>query len=145
MKTSEGGLEFIMAMEGCKTTAYPDPGTGGEPYTIGVGRAHGVKPGDTCTREQALQWLREDAVTAEKCIANSVKVPLTQAQYDSLVSWIFNLGCGNFGKSSLLRLLNQGADDELVAAEFLKWDRANGRVMAGLTKRREAERELFLT
>lgn len=144
MKTSDAGLDFIMTMEGCKLTAYPDPATGGEPWTIGVGHTGNVKPGDTCTKEEALEWLRNDAGTAERCIANSVRVTLTQSQYDALVSLIFNIGCGNFGKSTLLRCLNEG-DDVAASQHFLDWDKANHRQMAGLTARRTAEMELFLT
>lgn len=144
MNVSDEGLIFIMQHEGMKLNAYPDPATGGDPWTIGIGHTTGVRSGDTCTQEQAMEWLREDCVTAEKCIANSVKVALTQPQYDALVSLIFNIGCGNFGKSTLLRHLNEG-DDAAAADQFLVWNKAAGHVMAGLTNRREAEKELFLT
>lgn len=132
-----------MEFEGCVLAAYPDPATGGEPWTIGVGHTGGVQPGDTCTEEQALAWLRDDAGTAERCVNASVKGAVTQNQFDALVSLVFNIGCGNFGKSTLLRRLNE--DDDVAAAQhFMDWDKANHRQMAGLTKRRKAEMELFL-
>lgn len=143
MKTSDSGLDAIMQREGCKLVAYPDPATGGEPWTIGVGHTGGVKQGDTCTQEQALEWLRADAETAERCVNNSVRVALTQNQFDALVSLIFNIGAGNFRNSTLLKKLNEG-DDDAAAQQFLVWNKANGHVMQGLVNRREAEREQFL-
>lgn len=142
MRTSERGLQFIKEHEGCVLAAYPDPATGGDPWTIGVGRAHGVKPGDTCTEEQAMQWLAEDVREAEKAIERLVTVDLTQDQFDAVVSLIFNIGVGNFGRSTLLAMLNAGKFD-LAAEQFPRWNRAAGRVMAGLTKRRHAEAALF--
>lgn len=143
MKISDEGLDFIASHEGLLLKAYPDPATGGEPWTIGVGHTGGVKLGDTCTHEQAMAWLREDVETAERCVNASVKVPIAQSQFDALVSLVFNIGCGNFGKSTLLRKLNDG-DDAGAAEEFLRWNRAAGKVMAGLTTRRTDEMELFL-
>lgn len=143
MKISDVGLKFIAEFEGLELEAYPDPGTGGEPWTIGVGHTGGVCKGDSCTEEQALEWLRGDAETAERCVNNSVRGSISQNQFDALVSLVFNIGCGNFGKSTLLRRLNQD-DDEAAAKQFLVWNRANNREMAGLTRRRKAEMELFL-
>lgn len=143
MKCSEEGLELIRKFEGCKLAAYPDPGTGGDPWTIGIGHTHGVKPGDTCTEGQAMDWLRVDIGTAERCVNQSVRGVLTQNQYDALCSFVFNLGCGALRNSNLLRCINQGNDVQ-AATEFLKWDHAGGHVMAGLTKRRQAESELFM-
>ena len=143
MKCSDAGLEFIMAHEGCVLHAYPDPATGGEPWTIGVGHTGGVKPGDTCTKEQALEWLRKDAETAERCVNASVKGNITQNQFDALCSLVFNIGCGNFGRSSVLREVNE-ENDMSAAAAFGMWNKAAGKVMAGLTKRRQDEMRLFL-
>lgn len=142
MRTSERGLEFIAEHEGFSNVAYPDPGTGGEPWTIGYGRAHGVKPGDVCTKEQAMEWLREDVQEAERAIERLVTVELNDDQHAALVSFIFNLGAANFGGSTLLKRINAG-DFDGAAAEFPRWNRAAGRVMAGLTKRRLAEAALF--
>jgi lysozyme len=142
MKTSPHGLAFIMEHEGCVLSSYPDPATGGEPWTIGVGHTGGVEPGDTCTEVEALRWLSEDAQEAEEAINRLVTVQLTQDQFDALVSFVFNLGAGNFAGSTLLKRINAG-DFDGAAAEFVKWNRAAGRVMAGLTKRRLAESALF--
>lgn len=142
MRTSERGLEFIRDHEGCVLAAYPDPGTGGEPWTIGVGHTGGVKPGDTCTEAQAMAWLAEDVRDAEDAVNRLVKVPLTQDQFDALVSFAFNVGAGNLGGSTLLKLVNAG-DFDGAAAQFPRWNRAAGQVLAGLTKRRLAEAALF--
>lgn len=142
MQTSANGLAFIRDHEGCELHAYPDPGSGGEPWTIGVGHTGGVKPGDTCTMEQAMQWLKEDVQEAEGHVNRLVKVELSQDQFDALVSLVFNIGGGNFAKSTLLKKIN-ARNFEGAADEFPRWNRAAGRVMAGLTKRRHAEQSLF--
>lgn len=144
MNISDEGLDFILTHEGCKLEAYPDPATGGEPWTIGVGHTGNVVAGDFCTEEQAREWLRQDAQTAVRCVNASVKDNISQNQFDALVSLVFNIGCGNFGKSTLLRRLNDG-DDAAAAERFMDWDKANHKQMAGLTKRREDEMELFLS
>lgn len=141
---SQAGLDAITVREGIVLKAYPDPATGGEPWTIGVGHTGGVKPGDVITREQSDAFLRQDVRHCETAIRRLVNVPLTQGQFDALVSFIFNVGAGAFERSTMLRLLNRG-DYDGAADEFLKWNRANGRVMPGLTKRRISERIQFLT
>ena len=143
MKCSEAGLSLIKEFEGCELEAYPDPATGEEPWTIGYGHTSGVKKGQVINEEQATEFLRHDIEKAERCIANSVVGAITQGQFDALCSFIFNLGCGAFGKSTLLKCLNNG-EDLAAAQEFPRWNRANGRVMAGLTRRRMAEMEMFL-
>lgn len=92
MTTSQDGINLIAEFEGFVSRAYPDPATNGPPWTIGYGRAHGVSPGMTCTREQALEWLREDVKEAENAVKKNVVVDLTQGQFDALVSAVFNLG-----------------------------------------------------
>lgn len=143
MQTSDRGLEFIKHHEGLETKAYPDPGSAdGNPWTIGVGHTNGVKKGDTCTVEQAMAWLREDVHGAEAAVNRLVKVALTQDEFDALVSFVFNVGAGAFENSTLLRLLNAG-DYDGAAAQFKRWNKNDGRVMAGLTRRREAEARMF--
>ena len=145
MRTSDVGLEFIRHHEGLETKAYPDPGSDdGHPWTIGVGHTKGVKKGDTCTVEQAMAWLREDVRDAEVAVLRLVKVPLKQSQFDSLVSFVFNVGAGALEKSTLLRMLNSG-DYFGAAVQFERWNKNDGRVMAGLTRRRKEERDLFET
>ena len=140
MKCSEAGLALIRKYEGCRLEAYLD--SVGIP-TIGYGHTAGVKIGDTCTQEQADEWLRTDVQAAVRCVAQSVTGVLTQGQIDALTSFVFNLGCGALRGSTLLRKLNAGEDDA-AAQQFLKWDHAGGKVVAGLSARREAEMELFL-
>ncbi len=147
MRISDRGLEHITASEGCRLEAYPDPGTApphgnGEPWTIGVGHTGGVKPGDTCTMEQAMAWLRSDVAWAEAAVNRRITVPLAQSQFDALVSFVFNVGESQFGTSTLLRLLNAG-DYRGAAAQFDRWNLAGGRVMPGLVRRRAEERAMF--
>lgn len=143
MKVSDKGLALIESFEGCKLQAYPDPGSGGEPYTIGIGHTGGVMPDDTCTEQEALDWLRDDCSVAEEAINDWVDVELTQNAFDSLVSLVFNIGTGNFKSSTLLKLINSGQMDA-AAKQFSRWDRAAGREMAGLSRRRNAEASLFM-
>ncbi|MDD2900835.1 MAG: glycoside hydrolase family protein [Syntrophales bacterium] len=140
MRTSRRGLEFIKNEEGCVLHVYRDPA--GYP-TIGVG--HLIKPGeafDTITEEEALQLLARDLAVAENAVNQMVRVPLTQNQFEALVSFVFNVGSGNFQKSTLLKLLNQGRYDA-VPGELAKWRKAGGQVLPGLVARRRREAELW--
>lgn len=128
--------------EGLSLTAYPDPGTGGEPWTIGYGHTGGVRQGDTCTQAQAEQFLLDDLKAAIHAVHAAVHVPLTEEEEGALVDLVFNIGAGNFQGSTLLRLLNAG-DYHGAAEQFQRWNKAGGKVLAGLTRRRAAEAELF--
>lgn len=143
MKTSPQGLTLIRQFEGIRLAAYQDSAG---VWTIGVGHTltgfTRVKEGDTCTEEQAADWLVGDVEQAESCINSLVKVPLSQNQYDALVSFIFNLGCRAFSTSTLLRNLN-GGSYTLAADQFPRWDNVAGKASAGLLKRRIAEQDLF--
>jgi len=141
---SDKGYELIREFEGLRLSAYPDPGTGAEPWTIGYGHTKGVRKGDTCTVEQAEAWLVEDAEEAWTGILKVVKTPLSVNQLDALTSFVFNLEIGNFKSSTLLRKINVG-DFAGAAEEFLRWNKAAGKVLPGLTRRRQKERALFLT
>lgn len=149
MQTSSEGINLIKSFEGLELKAYPDPATGGKPYTIGHGTTiypsgMPVKLGDTCTAQQAMDYLRNDLKKFENGVNNLVKVKLSQGHFDALVSFAYNLGLGNLGSSTLLKKLNAG--DYLGASnELLRWDKAAGKVMAGLTRRRQAERQMFLS
>lgn len=140
MKTSDSAVELIKGFEGVRLKAYDD-GVG--VMTIGVGHINGVQGGDIITEDQADDYLRDDLGTAESAVSRLVKVPLNQCQFDALVSFTFNLGAGALASSTLLKKLNAG-DYGASGDEFLRWNRAGGRIMAGLTKRRMAERMLFL-
>lgn len=141
MKTSASGLSLLKAHEGCRLKAYMD--TGGV-WTIGYGHTEGVRAGDTCTQAQAEAWLVEDVVDAEKQVGNGVRVPLTQNQFDALVSLVYNIGGGAFFSSTLLRKLNAG-DYTGAAGQFTRWIFDNGMIVNGLVLRRSDERALFLT
>lgn len=142
MKTSDNGLALIRESEGCVLQAYPDPGSGGEPWTIGIGHTGGVRPGDRCSEAQAMAWLRADAVDAENGVSRAVKVPLAQHQFDALVSFTFNLGAGALAGSTLLRRLNEG-DTAAASAQFPRWVKAGSQTLPGLVKRRARERWMF--
>lgn len=141
MKVSQTGLDLIKRFEGLETKAYRCPAG---ILTIGYGHTTGVKEGDNCTPEQAEVWLREDCQVAELTVSANVNVHLNQNQFDALVSFIFNLGSGNFVKSTLLKKLNT-SDYRGAADELDRWVNAGGRKLAGLVKRRAAEKALFLS
>jgi len=139
MHTSQKGLDLIKSFEGLRLSAYRCPA---DIPTIGYGTTSGVKMGDTITKERAEEMLREDVKRFEDQVLRLVKVPLTQGQFDALTSFVYNLGPGNLSNSTLLRLLNAG-DYKGAAAQFDRWNKAGGKVLAGLARRRAAERALF--
>lgn len=144
MKLSEKGLRFIARNEadgGPNLEAYLD--TGGVP-TIGYGHTHGVKLGDTCTVEQGLQWLHEDAAEAERGVNRLITSSLTQNEYDALVDFVFNIGEEQFETSTIRKLLNDD-QHELAALEFRKWRYDNHVEVPGLLVRRVKTKDLFLT
>lgn len=143
MKTSPKGIALIKSAEGLRLKAYPDPGTGGLPWTIGYGSTSGVTRNMVITEAQAEQMLAADLVRFERIVERAVRVPVTQGQFDALVSFTYNVGEGNFTKSTLLRKLNAG-DTAGAAEQFSRWVHAGGKVLPGLVKRRVAERALFL-
>ncbi|MEP8509667.1 MULTISPECIES: lysozyme [Enterobacter] len=146
MQTSEKGIALIKQYEGCKLTAYQDSvGV----WTIGYGWTQPVdgKPiraGMTIKQETAERLLKTGLVSYESDVSRLVKVSLTQGQFDALVSFTYNLGARSLSTSTLLRKLNAG-DYAGAADEFLRWNKAGGKVLNGLTRRREAERALFLS
>ncbi|QDL35698.1 lysozyme [Serratia liquefaciens] len=140
MKISEKGIALIKAFEGLNLRAYLCPA---HIWTIGYGHTRKVMPGDTVTPDEADTLLRQDITDAERAVKVHVSVPLTQGQFDSLVSFVFNLGVGNFRTSTLLKKLNAG-DYDGTAQEFGRWIHAGGKALPGLVRRREAERVLFL-
>jgi len=147
MQISARGLKLIADFEGLRLKAYPDPGTGNEPWTIGYGTTvypdgRKVKKGDVITQAQALDYLKQDVKKFATSVTQVVTVPLNQNRFDALVSFTYNLGVGALARSSLLRKLN-AREYEAAAAEFDKWVYAGGRVLPGLVNRRKAERELF--
>lgn len=146
MKLNQAGIDLVKRFEGCKLEAYPDPGSvTGLPHTIGYGHTKGVGPGDKWTQKQADEQLIQDLSSVANRISTFIKQTITDNQFSALVSLAFNIGEYNFVGSTLLSLLNKGAPKEDIAYQFLRWNKNDGKVMAGLTKRREAEKALFLS
>ena len=139
MNISQEGIALIKRFEGCELEAYLDSV---KIPTIAYGRIKNVKMGDTCTQEQAEQWLEEELPEYEGYIKSMVRVDLKQCQFDALCSWVYNLGPNNLKESTLLRVLNEG-DYSSVPAEIKRWNKAGGKVLEGLMRRREAEALLF--
>ena len=140
MKLGPQGTALIKSFESCRLAAYlPTPA---DVPTLGWGHTRAVAMGDTCTQAQADAWFLEDIAWVEDCVNGAVNVPLTQQEFDALCSLVFNIGCGQFKTSTLLRLLN-ASDYDGASEQFAVWNRQAGQVLAGLTKRRAAEAELF--
>lgn len=141
-QVNKAGLDLIKSFEGLRLEAYPDPGTGGAPYTIGWGSTKGVKKGQTITMQEAEQRLIMDLQDACKAVERYVTVPLNDNQFAALVSFTFNCGAGNLAVSTLLKRLNEG-EYSSVPMQLMRWNKAAGRVLSGLTRRRAAEGDLF--
>ena len=137
-KLGQAGLKLIMQFEGCRLTAYR---CAAGVWTIGYGHTAGVKKGMVITQAQAEEYLRQDCEKFEKYVNNPAYVPVTaqlnQNQFDALVSFAYNCGQGNLMK------LCKGRTIEQIGAAMLKYNKAGGKELAGLTKRRTAEKELF--
>lgn len=155
MRISDNCIAIIKQFEGMETKAYPDPGTGGAPWTIGYGHTgNDVRPGTVWNQAQAEAVLKTDLVRFESLVSNALTTVVNQNQFDALVSFCFNVGPGKKGvkdgllvlkngnPSSLLRLTN-AREFEAAARQFKYWDNAAGRKMRGLTRRRAAEALLY--
>lgn len=141
---NDAGLELIKTFEGCRLRAYPDPGTGGAPITIGYGATGSeIHLGLIWTQDQADARLVEDVERFCEAVEEALTVDVSENEFAAMVCLAFNIGAAAFRKSTLLRLVNEG-DMAGAAEQFLRWNRAGGRVMEGLTRRRTAERALFL-
>lgn len=146
LTTSDEGISFIKEHEGVVSKIYSDPiglPTGGVGHLLSEEELLLFPLGTPLTDTQVEAWLREDVKEAENSVNTLVKVPLTQSQFDSLVSFVFNIGETRFRTSTLLRLLNQGKYEE-AARQFPSWVYAGGRKLAGLKTRRQEELNLFL-
>lgn len=135
------GRALIQSFEQCRLQAYQDQrGI----WTIGFGHTRGVVPYQTCTQAEAEDWFTQDTAEAVRAVIASTDVPLTQNQFDALVAFTYNVGAGSEAHSTLIKLLNAGRY-ALAADQFNLWNHIDGQVSAGLTRRRAAERALFLT
>jgi len=144
---NQKAIDLISQFEGCKLTAYPDPASGGAPYTIGYGHTGAdVRPGQVIEQEEAENLLSHDIDARQKQLEPLLpqEVLDSETKTAALISLVFNIGIGNFKSSTLLKLLKVG-DYAGAANQFLVWNKAAGKEMPGLTRRREAEKEMFLS
>jgi lysozyme len=139
MKISQEGLSLIKRFEGCRLKSYK---CSANVLTIGYGHTSGVKETDTITQDEADKLLQEDVEQFEKYVDDNVTVELGQSQFDSLVAWTFNLGVGNLRESTMLKKLNN-EDYKSVPSEMKRWNKAAGKTLDGLIRRRLAESLLF--
>lgn len=136
-------VALVGGFEGLRQTAYPDPATGGKPWTICYGHTEGVLPGDRKSLDECKALLLSDLTAYSQGILGCTSVPLPDERFVALTSFAFNVGVQAACKSSVVRLINQGKPRQGCDA-LLLWDRAAGIRFPGLTKRRAAERELCL-
>ena len=151
MTPSSNCFALIQQFEGCarkqpdgSMAAYPDPGTGGDPWTIGWGSTGSdIKPGTIWTQAQCDARFDDDVTKFAGQVSNTIGTAATnQNQFDAMVSFSYNVGIGNFSSSTLLKKHKAG-DYPGAQAEFAKWNKAAGCVLAGLTRRRAAEAALY--
>ncbi len=150
-KTGKAGLQLIMDSEGFSPDPYPDPATNGLPITIGYGSTR-WENGDkitlkspSITQLQARNLLAKTISVYENAVDAYCIDTINQNQFDALVSFVYNLGATNFKSSTLLKKINKNPNDPTIKDEFLKWNKAAGKIMKGLTKRREAEAKLYFS
>lgn len=140
MRLSETGKDIIRNLEGLRLTKYPD----GSGFSIGYG--HQIKPGenigDKITERVADNLFQKDVLIAERIVNTLVKAPLSQFEFDALVSFVYNIGGSAFNKSTMLKYINQNRKD-LAALEFDRWVYSKGQIMPGLVARRNKEKNLF--
>ena len=139
MKTSLEGINLIKHFEGCELEAYQ---CSAGVWTIGYGHTKGVAPGDSVSQEEAEQMLVDELHEYESYVNEYVTVALSQNQFDALVSWVYNLGPANLKASTMLKVLNSGEYED-VPAQMKRWNKAGGKVLEGLIRRREAEACLY--
>ena len=139
MKISQYGIDLIKHFEGCELEAYQ---CAAGVWTIGYGHTKGVQPGDQWSEDHANHMLEVELEEYENYVSTAVTVPLSQNQFDALVSWVYNLGNGNLTSSTMLKVLNSG-DYAGVPAQIKRWNKAGGKVLEGLTRRRQAEADMF--
>ena len=141
MNTSPKGIALIKEFEGLRLKAYKCPGG---VWTIGYGHTAGVKPGMLISKAQAEEYLKADLIAFERYL-NGLGLALNQNQFDALVSFIYNVGTGNFSNSTLLRKVRANPQENSIMDEFLRWVYSKGRVLPGLQRRRLAEMKLYFS
>lgn len=141
MKASVDAYELIKQFEGLRLEAYLCPAG---IWTIGYGHTSGVSPNSFITIQEADEYLHRDVAAIEMQL-NKLNLSLRQCQWDAIVSFVFNVGIGNFKASTLLAKIRINPDDNSIIDEFLRWVYANGKVMRGLQKRRLTEMKLYFS
>lgn len=141
MKASIDAYELIKQFEGLRLEAYLCPAG---IWTIGYGHTSGVSPNSFITIQEADEYLHRDVATIEMQL-NKLNLSLRQCQWDAIVSFVFNVGIGNFKASTLLAKIRINPDDNSIMDEFLRWVYANGKVIRGLQKRRLTEMKLYFS
>ena len=141
MKASDKAYALIRRFEGKSKKAYQDSAG---VWTIGYGHTGGVVKGQTISDDEVERLLAEDVAVAENAV-NAQNLNLTQDQFDALVDFVFNLGAGNFNKSTLLKKLKADPNDPTIYDEFLRWVYAGGVKLLGLVRRRTDEANLYFT
>ena len=139
MKTSQEGIDLIKHFEGCELESYR---CSANVLTIGYGTTKNVVEGMKITQNQAEEMLMKDLEEFEEYVEDLIDVKLDQHQFDALVAWTFNLGPTNLKTSTLRKVLNKGAYDD-VPEQMKRWNKAGGQVLKGLVRRRAAEALLF--
>lgn len=148
-KISQTGLDLIKKFEGFSAKPYPDPGTGNLPITIGYGATYyedgrKVTLKDTpITEQRASELLLNVLKEYEKAVDSYTRDDINQNQFDSLVCFAYNVGVNALKSSTLLKLINANPNDPEIRTQFLRWNKAAGKVLKGLTKRRESEADLY--
>lgn len=145
MNLNEAGKSLIKSFEGCRLKSYQ---CSAGHWTIGFGNTFypdgtKVKPGDKITQERANELFEIIAKDFADKVAPLVKSQVNENQFAALTSFAYNAGIGNLMKSTLLKKVNANPSDETIRAEFMKWDKAGGKKLAGLTRRRKAEADLY--
>lgn len=140
MTISRNGLDLIKGFEGLRLTAYKCPAG---VWTVGYGHTSCVLPNMEIDEDEAEAMLLGDIQPIEELL-NILGINFRQEQFDSLVSWVFNLGAGNFRNSTLLAKITSDAKDEDITDQMVRWVNAGGKPLVGLKKRRIAEANMFL-
>jgi len=131
---------MVKHFEGLRLTAYQ---CSANVWTLGWGHTAGVEQGDYIDQDQAETWLDDDLHSCAMDIHRLVNVPLEQYEFDALSSWVFNLGGTNLKESTMLKVINQDIDGDIVF-EMKRWNKSGGQILPGLIKRRDAEAEMWL-
>lgn len=148
MQINNETIKLIQSFEGLELNAYPDPGSGGDPWTIGYGttiypNGKKVKKGDTITQQQATEYFMQDILKFSNKVLPLLMQTLTDNQFGALLSFAYNVGIQNLKISTLLKKVNINPQDVSITREFNKWVKASGKVLPGLVRRRAEEAKLY--